>query len=607
MLSQMREGRFIRAVLWIVVVAFVATMVFVWGADYQGLGCGNQPPQGQRWIGMVGDLGLSVREYDQRYRQGINQLAQGRQPDQVITQDERLRVMDQVFDQMVNQALFSLEAERLGLLPGDNEIAQVLQFDPPEFLKQQFRDQEGNFDRAAYELALNNPNIDWRPFEEAVRASLPGERLRQIVGSSVHVGEGEIRQEFERRFSKAKVLYTGLAWRDAELAQEDPGDDALRTHFTANQERFEEPERYRIEAVQLSRDASPSDEAYILQRLEDLRTQITGGRSFEDIAKLHSEDPSNSDTGGDLGWFGHGRMVPDFETVAFALADGEVSEPVRTRFGYHLIRKEASRELDGEEEVHARHILLRVEPSYTTVDSMAALADTLYNMATELGELGLAAERLGMELLAPGPFTERESIEGLGYNSAVKVTVSRLDVGQVSRPFSARDANYIVQLKERSDPATGAFEDMRDEVLRDWQETEKKRVAHEKAAEILALREREVINLRDAASRLGFEAVETEEFTRRDYIPGVGAEGSFQVVSFLLNQGDVSGVIDTPQGSFVLEVLKKIESDKTIYGSEREGILQSLIAQVQQDYFESWMEKLKDKYEVEDWRDQFYN
>ena len=606
MLSQMREGRFIRTVLWITAVAFIISMIFVWGADYQGLGCDSTAPQGTQWIGMVGDVGIDLREFDQRYRAGISQLAQGRQAGQVIGEDERLRLFDQVFDQIVNETLFRIEVERLGLMPSDDEVAEVLQFDPPQPLKQQFLDDKGAFDRSAYQIALNNPNIDWRPYEQYVRSTLPGQRLQQIVTSSVHVGEGDARAEFERKYNRAQVAYAGQTWRDVVLENDDPGDPVLAAHLAAHPDEFMNPERYSIAAVKLARDPSQADQDYVLGRMQFIRGEIVGGKPFEQMARDYSQDPSNSDKGGDLGWFPRGRMVPEFDEVAFALKTGEVSQPVKTRFGYHLIKAEDKRKQNDIEEVNAKHILLRLEASYATLDSVSALADTLSLHAREIADLRRAGADLGVAVLTPAPYSEYTSIEGIGYNNAVKQAVLRLKNGEVSRRFQAQDADYIVQLIEKLPARPMALADARDQVLRSWQRAEKKRIAREKV-ESLKLLVSGGADLKAAAAELSLTSAETDSFTRQDYLPGVGPSGPFQGAALLLNPGEFSGVVETDQGAYLLKVIARIDSDKTIFFDEHDDIRDNIKASFTQYYFESWLENLKAKHKVQDWRDRYYN
>ncbi len=607
MLSKMRQGPFIKTVLWVVVVAFVATMVFVWGADLQGVGCSQGAPQGQQWVGKVGHKGLSLVDYDRRLRQAISQLAQGREPGQVISEDERLRVADQVFEQMVNEQLFEMEVSRLKLTPSDAEVGDILQFDPPEILLQQFRDAQGNFDRGAYELALNNPNVDWTPFEQYVRANLPAERLQQMLISSVHVGEGDVRQEYERRFRKMTVLYAGQAWREVKLANDTPTDEVLRAYFEEHKDKFAVEERYRIEAIRLSREPSPADADYVRGRLDALRREIVaGGKTFAQMAKEWSQDLANAELGGDLGWFGKGRMDPAFEAAAFALAAGQVSQPVRSAFGYHLIQVDERRKQAGADEVSARHILLRVEPSYATLDSLNSLADSLYAKAEASGSLADAARALGLAPISPPPFSKRESIAGLGFNSAIKAKVEHMKAGTVSKVFQARDADYLVQLLEVLPAGAADFASKRDEVLRAWRETEQRGLARQQAAALKTAID-SGRGLRDAATALALTPVQSEPFSRRDYVPGVGREGAFQIAAFLLNPGQVSGVIEAQEGAYVLQVLEKPESDKENWLTESKSIRERLLGNAQQRYFVSWMTALKKRFPVEDYRDRFYN
>ena len=606
MLSQMRQGQFIKTVLWVVVVTFVATMIFVWGADLQGSGCGTRAPQGEQWAGMVGKQPISLAEYDRRLREAISQMAQGREPGQVISEDERLRVSDQIFQQMVNEALFKQEVDRMGLEPSDQEIGDVLQYDPPDFLKQQFRDEQGNFNQDAYQLALNNPNVDWKPLEAFVRSSLPAERLQQMLMSSVHVGEGEVRQEYERRFRKMTVRYAGQTWRDVVLENENPGDETLRAYFQSHLDDYQLDERYRIDAVRFSRDPSPEDDAYVKDRMDFLRQQILqGGKTFDQMAKEWSQDLSNADKGGNLGWFGKGVMDPAFEQAAFALKEGEVSQPVRTRFGYHLIKLDGKRDEAGQEEVSARHILLRVEPSFATQDSLTTLADSLYAQATRDGSLATAAASLGVEGLSPPPFTQRQSIEGIGFNSSVKSRVERMKPGEITKSFAARDADYLVQLMEVLPAGPSDFDTERDKVTRDWRESQQRAVARQKAAALRAAIDAGA-SLDAAAKELGLEAVETDPFARRDYIPGVGRQGAFQDAAFIMNPGETSGVVETQEGAYVFTLLTKPESDKTSFPTERDKIRERLLSSAQQRFFESWMTELKKRFPVKDYRDQYY-
>lgn len=115
-------------------------------------------------------------------------------------------------------------------------------------------------------------------------------------------------------------------------------------------------------------------EANALARIEEVRARIEAGESFEDVAIEVSEDPGSGANGGSLGWFGRGQMVPEFEEAAFALDVGELSEPIKTDFGYHLILVDEIN--TDEDQVNARHILIRsdAQPSAEAISAAEAAA-----------------------------------------------------------------------------------------------------------------------------------------------------------------------------------------------------------------------------------------
>ncbi|MDP7020727.1 MAG: peptidylprolyl isomerase [Candidatus Krumholzibacteria bacterium] len=607
MLSQMRQQTFIKIVLWAVVISFVATMVFVWGADFQGMDCSQgAAPQGQRFVAMVGESPIQLREFDQRYRQSISDAASQRPPGQAITEDERLRILDQVFDQMVNESLFQLEVDRLGLHPTEEEIANVLINDPPEFLRQQFQDENGQFNEEIYRQALTDPRINWVPIEDAVRKNLPFSRLQQIFSSQMHISMGEVAQEFSLRNDKIEGIFTGMAWRDQDLEDEDPGDEQLQSYLDSHPEDFTDPERYQIQFVRFGREASEEDIAYVRGRMDFLMEELEAGAEFASLARDYSDDSGTAENGGDLSWFSRGRMVPEFDEAVFALEDGDTSEPVLSDFGFHLIRRMGSRKNEtGEEEIQASHILMKVEPSYATLDSVASLADTLQTRAIEMESLLDAGTSLGLEVQQPSPFGSLDNVEGLGRAFAISAVAARMEEGEVSRRFRARDADFVIQLLEVLPEQTSSLEDSRARVLRAWEDDQKKSRARSRVEKIAGMIE-DGSKLKLAAGEQGFELQE-KEFGYKDYLPGVGSQTSFHLAAYMMPVNAISGVIETPQGFWVLEKTAHKKADIAGLEEDQKEITETLLAQAQQAWFEDWLKGLKDRYEVLDFRSEIYN
>ena len=180
-----------------------------------------------------------------------------------------------------------------------------------------------------------------------------------------------------------------------------------------------------------------------------------------------------------------------------------------------------------------------------------------------------------------------------------------MDPGQVSRRFTGRQSDYVVQLESIQPETPSDLATSRDLVLRMWKTDEQKKMAREKAQ---ALRTAYVAgsSLRNAISAQGLEPNE-KDVKFSDYLPGVGSETAFHILAYQMAPASVSSVIETDQGAWVLEVLDRKPLDTELFVEQRPAILQDLLGKAQSERFASWVEDLKANYGVEDFRGEFYN
>ena len=172
---------------------------------------------------------------------------------------------------------------------------------------------------------------------EAVYAQSRG-RFDSDVDFEVKLQEGgynaeTYREDIRRRLSAQK-------WVEARVTADiEVEDAAIDRFYDANRDRFASPEQVRARHILLKLDANASeaDQDAARAQLTDIRERAAGGEDFAALAQAHSQDGSAA-RGGDLGFFGPGVTVPRFEQAAFALAPGEISDIVETRFGLHLIQ-----------------------------------------------------------------------------------------------------------------------------------------------------------------------------------------------------------------------------------------------------------------------------
>ena len=356
-----------RAQGWIawVIVILISIPFALWGIQsYLGVG-------GEVVVAKVNGVEITERDLQRRVQQARIQLRErlGAAYDAAQMDDRRLR--QEVLDDMIRETLLVDVSDRLGFRVSDQELqAQILA--EPAFQR------DGRFDNVAYAQVLELQGLSPALFEAQLRQRMVGTQMvRGVVGSEVITTA-----EWEA-FQRLSGQRRELAWLRipaARFMDDAPMDeDAVQAYYAANTAAFQTPEQVRLEYLVLDVDAlatgsTVSDEdvrrAYeseqarfgqperrkvrhillpvpadadaakaqaVLEEIQAVRGRILGGEPFDEVAKAVSQDPGSATQGGDLGEIEQGIMDPAFDQAAFSLAAAELSEPVRSRFGYHLI------------------------------------------------------------------------------------------------------------------------------------------------------------------------------------------------------------------------------------------------------------------------------
>jgi peptidyl-prolyl cis-trans isomerase D len=375
---------------------------------------------------------LELKEFQQgyqRYRQQLQSMLGGQIP--VAFHEDRLK--EQSLNQMVAALLEQQTAAQAGMRVGDRQVSKTIQ-SLPAFQR------DGKFARDLYERQIEANGMTPAVFEEKVRRDLLTEQLRQAVAATAFVskkdadwvaaGDAEKRaiayinlsaepvkaalqikdedvlayyEKHRDRYMSpelVKVLYIELSLTD--MAKEVAvNEDAVKAYYDAHAANFTVPEQRRARhiLIQLAKDASGSDEAAARTRAVEILNQARSGQSFETLARERSEDIGSKAQGGDLGFFGQGVMDPAFDKTVFEMKPGELSEPVRSRFGYHIIRLEEikANSTKGFDEARAD-----VEKAYRREQAERQFFDQAEHLATLTFEnpdtLEVAAKQLGLSV-----------------------------------------------------------------------------------------------------------------------------------------------------------------------------------------------------------------
>src|SRR4051812_16544035 len=374
---------------------------------------------------------------------------------QSISLDERQRLMDQAYDQLVTDALLRQEYRRRGITVTDDEILQAARFSPPPQLMQAPDLQtDGQFDPAKYQRFLNSPLAKQQgllfQLEQYYRTEIPKEKLFDQVASDIYISDAQLWRRFQDTHDSAQVSFVAFGPERIRDSAVRVTDDDIRAYYDTHKKLFDRPGTAKVSILIIPRTVSAADSAAVRAHAVALRARILGGEKFEDVAKAESADSSTAVNGGALPKGGRGRFVPAFESAAYALKQGEISQPVLTPFGYHLIRVD---ERKGDT-ISLHHILLRIQQSDSAATRTDRRADSLSRIAAtsdQPAKFDEAARELHIPILK-SPVVEGNplTINGQFIPSVGPWALQGTKVGETSELFDADDGYYLARLDSLS-------------------------------------------------------------------------------------------------------------------------------------------------------------
>ncbi len=461
----------------IIILVFVA----YFGPGSQGcMGLGGADAGPTAYAAKVNGAEITTREFQTAYAAYYESYR--RQSGGAFTPEmaEQMKLKDTVLDRLVEQKLLVELAKAHGLAVGDEEVATELR-KIPAFQK------NGVFDFETYKGYVEN-GLGMAPekFEEQVRGDLLKDKMLAQIRQGAKATDDEVKTEYERdndRASLSFVRFTVPMFRleaaptpeeiEAFIASED-GKKQLEEDYKKKSFRFKKPKRVKAQhiLVKVAEGAPQAELDAAKAKLEEAKKQLEGGKDFGELAKELSEDPGSKDKGGDLGFFGLGTMDKPFEQAAMALEPGKLSDVVRSRFGFHLIKVN---EVQPAEEK-------KLEEVQEELAKELLAAEKAKRVAREKAEAALAAAQAGKSLADQFPAPEGERPAPAGQAPVVEETglfavgneyVPRIGVsGELSRAVAALEqpgqvlpqvyevggSQIVAQLKERKRPDPAEFE-----------------------------------------------------------------------------------------------------------------------------------------------------
>jgi len=536
----------------------------------------------------------------------------------------------QALDQLIEEKMLVLEADRMGLRVSDEEHADLLKkLVPTAFTGDTFI----GMDRYSAEVQ-SRFQVSVPEFETEVKNALLQQKFQQLVTDGITASDDEVREEFRRENEKIKLDYVLIKPEDL-LSKVEVSDADLSAYFDKNKAKYVVPERRTVDyalltLAQLRQRAEVTEDeekiyyqnninqykledrahvAHILfktvgltdaeaaevkKKAEEVLNKAKHGGNFGDLAKQNSED-STKDKGGDLGWIVRGQTVPEFEAAAFSLPKGSISDLVKTQYGFHIIEvidRETAR-TQTFDEVKASII------NQLQQDKAEQLGENLSTqVADEIRRGGRVpiedlAKKFNMNTGEAKLVEANQPLPELGNAPGLMDSIFHQRVGDVGAPIHT-DVGYVVlSVKDIQPSHPAVFAEVRDRVASDYRREKAVDLARSRAEE-LAKRAKSGENFAAAAKALGFESKTSEPFSRTGSIPDVGSAKQF-ASAFTMPVGQAGDPVALGQNWTVYRVAQHDPVNQDDFEKQKSKIEEQVLQRKRQAAYDLFRTALKSR------------
>jgi peptidyl-prolyl cis-trans isomerase D len=578
-------------------------------------------------VALVNGDQITLDEYREAYNNLIEQLRRrlgNNLDDDMIKQ---LQVKQQALNQLIDNKLLVQESKKLKFRVSKKELTDAI-------LNIAAFQSAGTFDNRLYRGVLDRLRMTPEAFEEAQKNAMLIDKLRTLITSSakvsdqealdwynwinasvnidfvlfdpghnkdIHPSDEEIKAFFEnhkenyKTDAMVKVRYLKFD-SAAYQSKVELSDEEVREYYDDNLEMFKQPKT--VEArhilIKVDQDADPETVKKTKERALKIMKLAREGKNFADLAKKYSEGPTRN-KGGYLGTFKKEAMVKPFSDVAFSLKAGEISEPVRTRFGWHIIKVEKVNEAsitsfkDAEKGIQKK--LSEDMAKSLAYDDAESVSDNVFQ--------GEDLKERKMEILTTDFFSSKGPIKGINNPTEFASVAFNLTDKEISNVQEFENGYYILQLVDKIQPKIPALDRVREKVKLDLIK-EKQDEKAKADSEILLAALKSGKTIQAESKKFNLTPKTTGFFKRNGSIPEIGFEREIAEVAFqLTDQEPFPGhVIKGSKGYYVFQFEGRKISDPENFAKEKEDIKNRLLAQKKSSIFDALLAQIKSKSEI---------
>jgi len=556
----------------------------------------------------------------------------------------------QAMKQLIQQAELQYEGERMGLRVSDQEFRDELQYGP---YKQALFPGGKWIGSDKYKQLLTQGGTTVENFEREVRLEMLQQKLLSVIGANATVPDSEIEQAYKDQNTKVKFQYAVLKLDDIAKTVK-PTDTELKAYYEANKMRYANsiPEKRQIkyfvlndknfadtvtvDPAEIQREYTAGQNAYRVPerakvrhilietpkpgpdgkvdqkaldaargKAQDVLKQLKAGGDFAQLANKYSNDPGNEDPsthakkGGELGWIGKGQTVPEFEKVAFSQNKGQISDPVQSSFGFHIIQTE------DKEDAHLTPLAqvkagieskLKAEKVQAAMNKATADAEAI---AQKQG-LDAAAAKYGAQVIQSNIIGHNDALPGIGPQPPLMDAI--FAATDKAGPQAAQTPqNTVVFQVAKIEPARApSFEEIKDRVATEFK--------NQRAGDILRRKTQEMSDrahaehdLAKAAKEAGATLKTSDLVSRTSQVPDLGSMSGPAAAAFTLKQGEISGPLNMGTNQAVLQVAERQEPSPSDpdFAKQRDQLRERLTSQKRQEVLTLFVTDLGTRLEKE--------
>jgi peptidyl-prolyl cis-trans isomerase D len=585
-------------------------------------------------VATVNGESITSQEYQKAYYEIINNLRQQYKDAWNEGLIKSLNLEERTLDALIQQMIVSQEAKRLGLEVTENEIQDTIS-------QSQAFQSGGMFDNAKYNAMLANNSTTAEAFEKSVSQNLLKQKLVQFLTSFLVISDQEVKDQYTFANEKVKISY--LTFSPSEFlssvvidrvlmnkffeehkenyripakikiiyisvgpeefkSQVKVDEDEIKTYYDDNVEKFKEAKQVKARHILfvLPENASEETEKAIKEKAEKVLEKARTGEDFAKLAKEFSEDPSTKDNGGDLGYFQKGQMVGDFETAAFSLPKGGISNLVKTTYGYHIIKVEDIKEARTKEfnEAHDQiaDMLATNKGKELADEKILSFVDKMPNDV----DLAQYSGQKGFTTTTTDYFSEEQPAQFLEGQTKIISMIFSLQDKETSDVVEINNRFYLIQAADKKASYLPNLNEVSTEVEEDYKQYLALQKSKSAAEEYLA-------KLKGGSdwSALAQERKKTPQtsdfFTRRDLPKGMEYMAGFHSSVFKLNQNKryPDNVFENETGAYVVRWEDKKGIDEQKFKEEKDKYLASILSTKQQYIFSSWLQRLTENAKID--------